>query len=57
MNAHVLVDLLCLAVALQHAAQHTGATHPDDLGWQACLRGTLALTSACKLETKATNKR
>jgi len=43
---HVLVDLLGVAVALEHATQDARAPDPDDLDGQARVAGTLALTSA-----------
>eukprot|EP00960_Hanusia_phi_P069111 767004-Hanusia_phi.AAC.9 len=40
----VLVDLLLLPVLGQEAAENTLAAHPDDLGGETSLGGTLALT-------------
>ena len=44
--AQVLVDLLLLAVLAQQTAQNAHAANPHDLGGEAGLCGTLALTSA-----------
>ncbi len=40
----VLVDLLGVTVLLEQATQHAGAADPQDLGGQARLTGTMALT-------------
>lgn len=42
----MLVDLLGLTVLAQEAAHDTHAAHPDDLGGEASLAGTAALTEA-----------
>ena len=42
----MLVDLFLLPVLGQEAAENTLATHPDDLGGETSLSGTLALTEA-----------
>ena len=42
----VLVDLLALAVLLEHAAQDAHAADPEDLDGQTRVGGTLALTGA-----------
>ena len=46
MNVQVLVDLLLLAVLAQQTTQNAHAADPHDLGREAGLGGTLALTGA-----------
>lgn len=38
------VNLLAISVLLQKTAQHTEATHPENLCWQTSLTGSSALT-------------
>ncbi len=47
-DAQVLVNLLLVAVSLQHASQNSGAAHPDHLNGQARIASTLSLTRPCK---------
>jgi hypothetical protein len=43
----VLVNLLGVTVLLEQTAQHTGAADPQNLGGQASLPGSVALTCVC----------
>lgn len=41
---HMLVNLLRFSIFAEQSPEDTHSPHPEDLGWQSSLPGTLALT-------------